>query len=323
MKKKIILLLKISISLLILAYLFKIIPAADIFRSIAAAKPMLVFFGTVAVIPMILLAALQVQYLTKIQGMHISLFNLVRINMTTNFYSFFLPGVLAGGAVKWYKFSQHGNKPAQAFAVIVFNRFVETLAVVMAGIVFSIPELLHGGHHRLFLLWMILLGGMSIAYALLLHPGFLDFLTIYFDRLPMPALIKEKGHKFFSAMHRFQDLKISDHLGIFAILATKHLVGIISFYLLSQSLALQAGLSEMAWVRSIILLLTILPISFSGLGVREGSLVFLLGRYGVAPQEAMAMSFLIFFRNILSCMVGGLLELPLVFGKKTANTPPP
>jgi hypothetical protein len=51
-----------------------------------------------------------------------------------------------------------------------------------------------------------------------------------------------------------------------------------------------------------------LPISVSGFGVREGTLIALLAPYGVGGTAAVAFSLLLYSRNLLLALVGGVLE---------------
>jgi hypothetical protein len=50
-------------------------------------------------------------------------------------------------------------------------------------------------------------------------------------------------------------------------------------------------------------------VSIAGLGIREGTLVFLLARYQIAPTAALALSLLVFARNLVPIVLGGVLEL--------------
>jgi glycosyltransferase 2 family protein len=62
-----------------------------------------------------------------------------------------------------------------------------------------------------------------------------------------------------------------------------------------------------------------LPLSFAGLGIREGTLVILFGQYGVKPDVSMALSFLFFSRNILTSLLGGLIEFKEFNFSKSLN----
>ena len=53
--------------------------------------------------------------------------------------------------------------------------------------------------------------------------------------------------------------------------------------------------------------LLVLPISLSGLGVREGGYVYLFAQAGVSAPLALAMSLLFYALNVASGLIGGVL----------------
>ena len=64
----------------------------------------------------------------------------------------------------------------------------------------------------------------------------------------------------------------------------------------------------LAWMRVILDLVMMLPVSFSGLGVREASFVFLLKPLGVDSATALALSLAIYALGLSVALVGGLVE---------------
>ena len=76
-------------------------------------------------------------------------------------------------------------------------------------------------------------------------------------------------------------------------------------------LALTARIEVVDYATAVLLLsavnlVTVLPISINGLGVREGTVVFLLGQFGVQSERALVLSLLIFAMGLLVGVVGGL-----------------
>ena len=63
----------------------------------------------------------------------------------------------------------------------------------------------------------------------------------------------------------------------------------------------------MLWVFPVIAMLSSLPISVGGIGVREGSALILLTSYQVSKPDAVAASLLCLFTYLLMAAVGGLL----------------
>jgi uncharacterized protein (TIRG00374 family) len=315
MKNKILLLLKIIMSGIILAYLFTIIPLSEILHSIESAEIILLFIGLTLTAPINYLSALETQYLTKIQGIRLSVFEILKINLATNFYGFFLPGTLSGGAVKWYKFSKHGKKSSAA-AVVVFNRFLEILMIVFIGIFFSLPAFYSSGNDKLSIVLVLIFVSMITIYLLLIRKSGLDFFENIFSVLPLPNFIKEIIRKFTEAMRQFQNLRLKDHLEIIGLLFLYHTIGVFSFFCFAKSLDINLSIWIIGWIRSAMALAIMLPLSFAGLGIREGTLVVLLGQYGVMPNISIALSFLFFLRNILISLSGGLFEFKEFFLKK-------
>ena len=59
----------------------------------------------------------------------------------------------------------------------------------------------------------------------------------------------------------------------------------------------------------IVYISTILPVSLGGLGVREGTLVYLLAKVGVLSSDAVALSFLIHFNRVAVGSIGGITQM--------------
>jgi hypothetical protein len=67
-----------------------------------------------------------------------------------------------------------------------------------------------------------------------------------------------------------------------------------------------------------------LPLSFAGLGIREGTLVFLFAQYGIRPDISMALSLLFFSRNVATSLAGGFIEFKnLIFTGRPAGEKDP
>jgi hypothetical protein len=308
MKKYSILFLKLAFSGTILVFLFNKIPIREIGTSLESAELQLIIAALIINVLFIYLSAFEMGYLTKVQGIVISTFQIIKINLVTNFYGLFLPGTISGGAVKWYKLSKFSGKSDSA-AVVVFNRLIETFMLLFTGIIFSLPALINNGEKQLIIIWLLVFLVLVASYFLILNAKALKFIEKIILSLPSNEFIKKHVSTFFNSMHKFQNLTLKDNFEIFALLFSYHLLVIIMDYLFALSLNINISFFDIAWIRSVIAILIMFPISFSGLGIREGSLVLLLNNYGVSPGSAMAYSFLLFFRTVLFSLFGGAIEL--------------
>jgi uncharacterized membrane protein YbhN (UPF0104 family) len=68
------------------------------------------------------------------------------------------------------------------------------------------------------------------------------------------------------------------------------------------------GLAEVTWARACYTLVLLLPITFAGLGAREGVLILLLRPYGVTGADAVALSFIQLGGTFILAILGGIFE---------------
>jgi uncharacterized membrane protein YbhN (UPF0104 family) len=96
---------------------------------------------------------------------------------------------------------------------------------------------------------------------------------------------------------------------LYAILAAAS--GAVAAYCISLSLSIDVGVTAMIAIMSFVAFATALPISLAGWGVREVSLVSLLGLLGVDREAALVLSVEFGIINTLMSLPGGLIWLSL------------
>ncbi|MBM3230777.1 flippase-like domain-containing protein [Candidatus Peregrinibacteria bacterium] len=74
---------------------------------------------------------------------------------------------------------------------------------------------------------------------------------------------------------------------------------------LARAVGIETGLPILVSVITFAGILSLLPIAPSGLGTRDAALVLLLAPYGIPPEQAVALAFLMFVSIILSGFLGG------------------
>jgi uncharacterized membrane protein YbhN (UPF0104 family) len=80
-------------------------------------------------------------------------------------------------------------------------------------------------------------------------------------------------------------------------------------YVLFKAFALPLGFMDVAWMGSLVMLLQILPISFAGLGVREGAYAYLFTLFHLPPEKGMLIGILFFAQMLIFAGMGAFLEL--------------
>jgi uncharacterized membrane protein YbhN (UPF0104 family) len=88
-----------------------------------------------------------------------------------------------------------------------------------------------------------------------------------------------------------------------------HSLIVLTFYFLAKSLEIDISLVTMGWVRSAVTLITMLPVTIGGIGLRETAMLLFLTPFGIQEVRAVALAFLIFiFVLLIPGLIGGLLE---------------
>jgi hypothetical protein len=79
-------------------------------------------------------------------------------------------------------------------------------------------------------------------------------------------------------------------------------------------------LLDVAWLRAILHLLFLLPLSVSGIGVRETALVILLAPFGISSAQAVAYAFLLMSAQLILAGIGSLLAPGVLARAQSART---
>ncbi|MDH3226894.1 MAG: flippase-like domain-containing protein [Thermoleophilia bacterium] len=319
--------IRLAVGLVILYYLFRIIPFSEVVAAMSAADGAWITLAYLLLAPERFTAALRNKILIDRVGMSLSVWRIWEINTAASFYSTFLPGDLAGGAVRWYKMSRPDGQRAQAFAALTFDRLIDTVALGVVGLVFwwidqpRVTPIAVGLVLAGFSLALLLAIGLSVSrtsaaimLGLLRHERFPRF----------AGFIRDKLRKVLESVQAFRDLT-PGLVGVLAGLTlVRHLLSLAILYCFALSLKMDVAVASLGWIRSMMNFVTMLPISFSGLGIREGSLVVMLEPYGVPGAQALALSFMMFVMHLFIAAAGGALEAGSLMGlRRRPHTPTP
>jgi uncharacterized protein (TIRG00374 family) len=293
---------KLGITAVILYLVFTLVPFAEVVRSIRMAHlPHLVLAALIVLVGPYL-SARRLKILTDAQGMSVSVRQIVHINFVSNFYGLALPGQLAGGAVRWHRLWLLERKNAEVLAAILYGRIILIIVLCLMGMVFLVADLPRGVHR----------GSIVSLLVLLVFLVVLTWIGTRADRLRWlrRKASDEDGfaRRLASAAGLYRRLPRRRLGSAFAVATGENLAGVVVVLLLAASLEIHASWITLGWIRSVVQAVTALPLSISGLGIREGGMLLLLEPYGVSGAQAVALSFLMLGRTLLLGAVGGLLE---------------
>lgn len=314
MKSRLSWVLKAVVTSGLLYLVFATIPIKGIVSGIASAR---IDYFTASFLLLLLknfFASWRMKQLTDRQGIAVSLRRIFEVNLITSYYGLFLPGSLAGGAIRWHKLYQADRNALGIFLAMLFNRFMVTTATAATGVMFWV---LAGEYRASTAAGITLLGiltGLLALQGAFAYGKLADWADRTVDsRVRLSEAWRDRIRKLFLALRQYRTLSLATLLQIAVFSIAEELVGVASFTFVSLAIGLEVPFVHLGWIRSCIIFVTMLPISFSGFGVREGTLIALLAPYGVIGTAAVAFSFLLFSRNLLLALAGGVLETGSLF----------
>jgi uncharacterized protein (TIRG00374 family) len=252
-------------------------------------------------------AAVRWQVLLKVQGVHLTMARISGLFLIGNFYNQFLPGGTGGDIMKSYLLlKETRGKGAGALLAVLFDRMIGLVALI------SITGILIGLRYRWLsqtpetarLVWVLLLVLGAAVLGVLTTFVISGFNLVH--ALPKHFPGREKLIETSVAYHLY-----ARHWGAtliaFGVSLVAHLGTFLTFFCVARAFRAGVPLVDFFAVMPVERTISSLPISFSGVGLREKVFqVMLHGLCGVSEAVAAligSMSFLVLF---LCSLPGGI-----------------
>ncbi len=259
------------------------------------------------------------QFSLKAFNIGINYFRLFFYYYIGAFYSLTLPGTIGGDAVKIYLVGRKTNHPyREVFSALLVQRGIGLLVFIM---LFAIPaslfsDVLENTESKIiFSAFLALI--VLVSVFVYLNKRCMNIVLRILDKITFKKL-NEKLTRLISSVYIFRDKK---HI-LIRLIATSVLVYLTSLtlrYVVYLSLGLEIELIHFFSIVIIVSMLVQLPISFAGIGIREGSYVFFFAKLGIEPEIALIFSMLEFFPGLLINLSAGLLYSVSEFRKSASS----
>jgi uncharacterized membrane protein YbhN (UPF0104 family) len=249
--------------------------------------------------------------LTDQQRLRLTLGEIFEIGTSSTFYGLALPGTLSGGLIRWYKLARQGNA-AGALAALTWDRLVDTMAVALLGVLgwaLSRPVSAHTVAAPALLAVSV---GLSALYVAGFSAAVGDIVLSPIDAIDRrlhQGWLRDKLDALTRAARSYHGLGAWFPTKVALYSLGVQLISALGFYCWARALGSPVGLPAAGWAWACYSLVVLLPITFAGLGAREGMLILLLRPYGVTGAQAVALSFILLGGNLLLALVGGGYEL--------------
>lgn len=226
-----------------------------------------------------------------------------------------LPGVLGGDVVKaiWISSDDKENSTNNVLSIIS-DRLVGMLSIIILSFSLIMPSNYFSNDvKQVFTVFFLLFFLMFFIITYLIKTRHTK-IVLYLRKTAKSKIIKFIKRNLQNAIEIYLFFTKNPLIilkGLFISMVI-HLINFFINFLIADFLELGIGFFDIAVISSAVWLITVLPISISGIGVRELSFIFLLAGFGVSKEMATVMSLYIFSISIIFAILG----LPFLLTKK-------
>ncbi|MDD5668757.1 MAG: lysylphosphatidylglycerol synthase transmembrane domain-containing protein [Candidatus Omnitrophica bacterium] len=209
------------------------------------------------------------------------------------FFNLFLPTSIGGDFVRSIDLSVHTKKPKEVVATVILDR----LSGYVGLVILAVGAILFGWRIVQDSLVLFSLGFIILGLLVILFVFFNPFLygkINRFLRSDNAGKVRETITGVHQQIHYFRNQKalIVENILISVIIQS---IAPVVYFILAGALGIKVSLLPFFIFLPIISAITLLPITLGGLGLREASAMFFFAKIGILRDQAFAMSLVTFF----------------------------
>ena len=312
---------RLALGLAIVAALFAIVDTTAVLSALHSIAPTW-FLGAllINILGSVVGPAITTSQALAAGNRRIPLAELIRINFAMRFYVLTLPHAITIG-MRWARYkNKRDGLGWEAAALLLFERTIQFNVIITFAFIFLARSYVNLPDQFRFL--------MPVSALLILLGYFICLLfvsrTVYSAALPLiqtcikllPRLTSQRLGRLIDAISSFQELNNARVISVIAWTVAGYLLFVLSAYLVIVALDLPFGFAEIGWMRSTVFLLTTLPITVGGLGVREAGFAALLHGHGIDGPTAVAFPLILLGIQLVIGGFGGIVEFSRALQRK-------
>lgn len=270
-----------------------------------------------------ILNAYQTKILLEPFGIKYSSYHIFKVNHIAMFYSMFLPGDLAGGAVTWHYLSRDSGMRAQVATVIVLVRVINLISLIPFAVLgfYYEPRIVQLGYQNYIILFGILSFSMIIPFfstttAYFFENLFFIFIKLFPYRKIRPRLV-EANTNFWNSVRfckSFPKQIVSNFIFGISMIFIANITTLVSFI----SVGVNLSLFIYFWVNSFNAIVLYLPINLFGIGGVALSAVLIYNNfYDVTTDKIILALTISYIFNLIFPLLGAYYNATLKSKKET------
>ena len=294
-------LLQLLIALGMLAFIFTHIDLNIICDLTAQATPSYIFLAFVALTCQIVVASYRWLKIIRITGFSPPLMQCVGSFAAGSFVNTTLPGGVGGDILRMWFTARHGIPPKIAAYTVILDRVINLMGLGLPLTIALIPYVLWVSE-KYYYINVVALSFGTILIVAFLGLAIIDTIIAQF-KINLPFIF----HPLLNLSHMIINLlqQPRELINLFSVVMLGYFFQIIAIIFLSYGLHISLPIKDILIGIPIVLLLSAIPITPGGWGIRESTMVIILKHSNVPTEAALGVSILFGIGSTLSSLPPG------------------
>jgi len=305
MKKIFNIVLRISVSLLLLVLLFRKIDVRELQNTLSKADVVYLIVAFLIMLFIYVLTFMRWDMLLRGARLNIPLRRVAVSFFGGLFFNLFLPSTIGGDVVKSVDLVTHTRKPREIVATVLLDRLSGFAGMVFVAIIALLLGYRYISEPAVFVIISIIAVVLLIMILVLFNERIFLFVNNLLKSKHEKG-IREYLKNLHQEIYHFRSRSVVITKNFSLSIAIQIILPII-FALTAKALGVNIRIIYFFIFIPVIATIAILPISIGGLGLRDWSTVFLFTKVGVTHDVALAMSLINFCFILIVGVVGGII----------------
>ena len=274
----------------------------------------LFYLGLLFVFAVVLIAVSCVkwQLFIRAAGHEVGILPLMRHYTTSYFFNLFMPSIVGGDVARSYQLGRELSSYRSIFAATFVERFTGFAAMVLVGLIFVLAgvKITEGIEYAVYSVAAITFAASVVLVSRTACDFVFKTIKAVASAVGLTALtqLMERWYPKLIETIEFVQGQTALMTKALAMSLLFHFLAVVNTYVAALAIGWgTASLPGLCVVVPLVLLVSVAPVSPSGIGVQEGAFVYFLTRLGATQPQALAVAILLRAKNLAIALVGGIL----------------
>jgi len=315
--------LRLVMSVILLGVLFLLIDRDALLKAFMSVDPVYYLLGLAAYFATVAFWTLRWHLFIRAAGQPVGLGRALATLLTGIFYSMFLPTIVGTDVGRMYELARdENNKKSSVVSTVLLDRLMGMITLSLMAVAALVIGSQFAADSSIILTVFGALAALIVGWVIFFNRRIMEAIFGLVFRLPFVNRLEDTIREIYDALFMLHNQpRLLLTTGVASLLNS--ISETLAALLAARALGVEVEPIYFFIFMPLIWLVMIVPISISGLGLREGAFVFFFTQVGVSSADAVAISLLFYSFSVVVGLLGGMFlvrsTLSQAWGRMRAN----